>query len=120
MLNARERPLSGQSDLLGNLLLSYEDVDRGLVASLAYNYQGEYIALVGSLNDPDVMQAGRGRVDLLLRWSVDRFDRIGNGFELELKAANLFNEPLHWTQGGQTFEKYDLGVTYSAGLRLNF
>ena len=120
VLNARERPLSGQSDLLGNVLLSYEDTDRGLVASLAYNYQGEYIALVGSLNDPDVMQAGRGRVDLLLRWTVDRFDWIGNSFELELKAANLFNEPLNWTQGGQTFEKYDLGVTYSAGLRLNF
>lgn len=120
VLNARERPLSGQSDLLGNVLLSYEDADRGLVGSLAYNYQGEYIALVGSLNDPDVMQAGRGRVDLLLRWTVDRFDRIGNSFELELKAANLFNEPLNWTQGGQTFEKYDLGVTYSAGLRLNF
>ena len=120
VLNARERPLSGQSDLLGNVLLSYEDADRGLVASLAYNYQGEYIALVGSLNDPDVMQAGRGRVDLLLRWTVDRFDRIGNSFELELKAANVFNEPLNWTQGGQTFEKYDLGVTYSAGLRLNF
>ena len=120
VLNARERPLSGQSDVLGNVLLSYEDTDRGLVASLAYNYQGEYIALVGSLNDPDVMQAGRGRVDLLLRWTVDRFDWIGNSFELELKAANLFNEPLNWTQGGQTFEKYDLGVTYSAGLRLNF
>ena len=120
VLNARERPLSGQSDLLGNVLLSYEDADRGLVASLAYNYQGEYIALVGSLNDPDVMQAGRGRVDLLLRWSVDRFDWIGSSFELEFKAANLFNEPLNWTQGGQTFEKYDLGVTYSAGLRLNF
>ena len=120
VLNARERPLSGQSDLLGNVLLSYEDADRGLVASLAYNYQGEYIALVGSLNDPDVMQAGRGRVDLLLRWTVDRFDRIGNSFELEFKAANIFNEPLNWTQGGQTFEKYDLGVTYSAGLRLNF
>lgn len=120
VLNARERPLSGQSDVLGNVLLSYEDPDRGLVGSLAYNYQGEFIALVGSLNDPDVMQAGRGRVDLLLRWTVDRFDWIGSSFELEFKAANLFNEPIHWTQGGQTFEKYDLGVTYSAGLRLNF
>ena len=120
VLNARERPLSGQSDLLGNVSLSYEDPGRGIVGSLAYNYQGEFIALVGSLNDPDIVQAGRGRVDLLLRWTPNRFDRIGNRLELEFKAANVFNEPVHWTQGGQTFEKYDLGVTYSAGLRLNF
>ena len=120
VLNAGKRPLSGQSDLLGNVLLSYDDPERGIVASLAYNYQGEFIALVGSLNDPDVVQGGRGRVDLLLRWTLGGFDRIGNRLELEFKAANVFDEPIDWTQGGQTFEKYDLGVTYSAGLRLNF
>jgi TonB-dependent receptor len=119
-LNANQRPLTGQSDLLGNVLLSYDDPDRNIVASLAYNYQGEFIALVGSLNDPDIIQEGRGRVDALFRWSWEDFDMIGNGLELEFKAANLFDEPIEWTQGGQIFERYRLGVTYSAGVRLNF
>ncbi len=119
-LNATERPLTGQSDILANILLSYDDPDRGIIASLAYNYTGEYITLVGSLNDPDVIQEARGRVDALFRWTIDDFDMVGNSLEIEFKAANIFDEPIEWTQGGQIFEKYDLGITYSAGVRLNF
>ncbi|GAB5414161.1 MAG: TonB-dependent receptor [Congregibacter sp.] len=119
-LNANERPLTGQSDVLGNILLAYDDPNRGIVASLAYNYQGEFIALVGALNDPDVIQQGRGRVDALFRWTWDEFDMVGSSLEFEFKAMNIFDEPIEWTQGGQIFEKYDLGVTYSAGVRLNF
>lgn len=119
-LNADKRPLTGQSDYLANVLLSYDDPDRGIVASFAYNYTGERIALVGSLNDPDVIQEARGRVDLLFRWTWDEFDMLGNSLELEFKAANLFDEPVEWTQGGQIYEEYKLGVTYSAGVRLNF
>lgn len=119
-LNANTRPLTGQSDYLGNILLSYDDPDRGIIASVAYNYTGERIALVGSLNDPDVIQTARGRVDLLFRWTNDEFDMVGSGLELEFKAANLFDEPIEWTQGGQVYERYDLGITYSAGVRLNF
>lgn len=119
-LNANERPLTGQSDLLGNVLLAYDDPARGIVASLAYNYQGEFIALVGALNDPDIIQQARGRVDALLRWTLEDFDMIGNSLEFEFKAQNIFDEPIELTQGGQVFEKYELGVTYSAGVRLNF
>ncbi|WOJ94363.1 TonB-dependent receptor [Congregibacter variabilis] len=118
-LNANERPLTGQSDVLGNILLSYDDPDRGVIASIAYNYTGERIALVGSLNDPDVLQEARGRVDVLFRWTWDEFDMVGSGLELEFKAANLFDEPIEWTQGGQVYERYNLGITYSAGVRLN-
>lgn len=119
-LNANERPLTGQSDILGNILLSYDDPDRGIVASFAYNYTGERIALVGSLNDPDVIQEARGRVDLLFRYTLGDVNLIKNGIEIELKAANIFDEPIEWTQGGQVFERYDLGVTYSIGVRANF
>jgi TonB-dependent receptor len=119
-LNANQRPLTGQSDYLGNILLSYDDPARGIVASFAYNYTGERIALVGSLNDPDVIQEALGRVDLLFRWTLDDFDMIGNSLEIEFKAQNLFDEPIEWTQGGQIYEKYKLGVLYSAGVRLNF
>jgi TonB-dependent receptor len=119
-LNANERPLTGQSDILANIILSYDDPARGLVGSIAWNYTGERIALVGSLNDPDVIQEARGRVDLLLRWTYDGFDLLDQGVDIELKAQNIFDEPIEWTQGGQVYEKYDLGVLYSIGIRANF
>jgi TonB-dependent receptor len=119
-LNANERPLTGQSDYLGNILLSYDDPARGIVASFAYNYTGERISLVGSLNDPDVIQEALGRVDLLFRWTWEDFDVVGNGLVIEFKAANIFDEPIEWTQGGQIYEKYTLGVTYSAGVSMTF
>ena len=119
-LNANERPLTGQSDYLGNIILSYDDPDRGIVASLAYNYTGDRIALVGALNDPDVIQEARGRVDLLFRYNFGELDMVKNGIEIEFKAANIFDEPIEWTQGGQVFERYDLGITYSVGVRANF
>ncbi|MDC1287478.1 TonB-dependent receptor [Gammaproteobacteria bacterium] len=119
-LNSNTRPLTGQSDYLGNILLSYDDPDRGIVASLAYNYTGARIALVGALNDPDVIQEARGRVDVLFRYTLGDVDLVKNGIEIELKAANIFDEPIEWTQGGQVFERYDLGVTYSVGVRANF
>jgi TonB-dependent receptor len=112
-----ERPLSGQSDWLGNILLTYEDEYRGITSSLAYNYQGEYIALVGAINAPDVIQEARGRVDFLFRYSLEA---LNQEFEIEFKAMNIFDEPIEWTQGGLIYEKYDLGVTYSFGIRANF
>ena len=116
-LFANERPLAGQADWLGNILLSYEDEYRGITASVAYNYTGEYIALVGAINAPDVIQEARGRLDLLFRWESSFKDQ---DFELEFKAANVFDEPIEWTQGGQIYEKYDLGVTYNFGIRASF
>jgi TonB-dependent receptor len=112
-----ERPLTGQSDLLGNFLLSYDDEERGVTASFAYNYTGERIALVGAINAPDVIQEARGRVDLLFRWTPKGFDQM---FDVEFKAFNVFDEPIEWTQGGQVYEDYELGVSYSVGIRANF
>jgi TonB-dependent receptor len=119
-LNANVRPLTGQSDYLGNVLLSYDDPERGITASFAYNYTGERIALVGALNDPDVLQEARGRVDLLFRYTIDDVNMMNGGIEIEAKAMNVFDEPIEWTQGGQIYEQYDLGVTYSIGVRANF
>ena len=90
-LNANERPLTGQSDYLGNIILSYDDPDRGIVASIAYNYTGDRIALVGALNDPDVIQEARGRVDLLFRYNFGEMDLVKNGIEIELDNREIFD-----------------------------
>jgi len=112
-----ERSITGQSDWLGNVLLSYEDPSSTLTASLAYNYTGERIVLVGSDSAPDIVEESRGRVDLLVRYNLEA---MNTDFELELKAANVLDSQVEWTQGGLPYEKYDPGVTYSFGLRATF
>jgi hypothetical protein len=60
--------MTGQSDWLGNLLLSYADYDLGITASVLYNYTDERIVLVGDNNAPDIIEEGRGQVDLLFKY----------------------------------------------------
>ena len=113
-LFANERSLSGQSDLLGNLILAYADYDSGIEGSLAYNYTGERIALVGAENAPDIVEDARGQLDFLARYV---FDLFGVPMELEFKAKNLLDDDVLWQQGGLLYERYNIGVSYSLSLK---
>ena len=109
-----ERSLTGQSDVLGNLMLAYTDHGRGVEGSLAYNYTGERIVLVGAENAPNIVEQARGRLDFLARYV---FDLFGRPMELEFKARNLLDEDVLWRQGGLLYERYDPGVSYSLSLK---
>ena len=109
-----ERSLTGQSDVLGNLMLAYTDHGRGVEGSLAYNYTGERIVLVGAENAPNIVEQARGRLDFLARYV---FDLFGRPMELEFKARNLLDDDVLWHQGGLLYERYDPGVSYSLSLK---
>ena len=104
-----QREMSGQSDILGNVQLNYVNFDAGIEASLAYNYTGERIVLVGSDNAPDIIEDGRGKVDFLIKY---RRLMWGQDIELEFRVQNLLDEAVFWTQGGQLYERYDIGTAY--------
>ena len=110
-----ERSLTGQSDLLGNLILSYRDIGRGVEASLAYKYTGERIVLAGAENAPNVVEDARGRLDLLVRCL---FDLFGRPVEVEFKASNLLDEDVLWRQGGLVYERYQRGIGYGLGVKV--
>ena len=114
-LYENERDITGQSDTLSNLILTYTNTNRGIEGSLAYNYTGERIILVGAENAPNIVEASRGQLDFLLRYS---FQRFGSDLEVELKVKNLLDEKVDWTQGGLLYERYDPGVSYSLGVRV--
>jgi len=116
-LFANKRQMTGQSDLLGNVLLSFQDYDTGLVGSIAYNFTGERIVLVGDNNSPDIVEEDRHRVDLLLKYA---FEWQNAQLEVEAKAANVLNAEVEWTQGGQLYERWEPGVTWSIGLKASF
>ena len=114
-----ERSLTGQSDVLGNLILSYRGIGRGIgrgiEASLAYNYTGERIVLAGAENAPNILEDARGRLDLLLR---GLFDLFGRSVEVEFKASNLLDEDVLWRQGGLVYERYQRGIGYGLGIKV--
>lgn len=111
-----ERELTGQSDVLGNIMLTYSNYDLGLEGSLAYNYTGERVVLVGAENAPDIIEEARGKLDLLLKY---RWFRWNQEFELELKALNILDTEVEWTQGGLLYERYDPGLSYSLSVKVS-
>ena len=111
-----ERPLSGQSDVLGNLMLTYVDLGRGIEGSLAYNYTGARIVLVGAENAPNIVEDARGKLDFLARY---RFDVFGFDAEIEFKASNLLDDDVEWRQGGLLYERYSAGISYGLSLKVS-
>jgi outer membrane receptor protein involved in Fe transport len=82
-----------------------------------YNYTDERIVLVGDNNAPDIVEEGRGVVDVLAKYE---FPWKKYSFEVEAKASNILNTKIEWTQGGQAYENWQPGITYSLGLRATF
>lgn len=116
-LFSNQRPITGQSDWLGNLMLSYVNYEWGLEGSLAYNYTDDRIVLVGERNNPDIVEEGRGKLDLLVKYT---FEVPNSEIELAAKVTNIFNEPIKWTQGGNLYENYKEGVSYEFAFTVNF
>ena len=116
-LFSNERKMTGQSDWLGNLQLSYQDEDAGVTGSLLYNYTDERNILVGDNNAPEIIEEGRGVVDVLYKYEFpwNKYD-----FQVEAKASNIFDTKVEWTQGGQVYENWQPGINYSIGLRATF
>lgn len=112
-----ERDMTGQSDWLGNLILSYDNYNMGLKGSLAYNFTGERIVLVGDRNAPDIVEDDRGQLDATLKYDFNAYDQ---DLQVELKVRNVLDENVKWTQGGMIYEDYKPGIDWSIGLSIRF
>ena len=99
------------------MLLTYQDDATGILATLAYNYTGERVMLVGSESAPDIVEEARGRLDMLFRYNMEAWS---TNLELEFKAGNITDQEVEWTQGGNLYESYKPGLTYSFGVRAVF
>ena len=73
-----ERPLAGQSKNLFNLIGEY--TLGGFSARLLYNFFGDRISDVGANDAPDIVEEGRGQLDLVL---IQRFDKLSVRFGAE-------------------------------------
>jgi TonB-dependent receptor len=99
-----ERPLAGQSNNLFNVTGEY--ARGGLSVRALINYVGSRISDVGSNGAPDIVEQGRGTVDLVL---VQRF---GSRYNLRLSVENLTDAEYLFNQGSARQRSFKLGQTY--------
>ena len=85
-----ERPLAGQSKHLFNLM--GEVMVRGFSGRLLYNFLDDRISDVGANEAPDILEQGRGTLDLV-------FSQRIRGLGLRLTLENLTNSEYLFTQG---------------------
>lgn len=100
-----ERPLSGQSKNLLNLLGEVRGGDWS--ARVLYNFFGERISDVGSLGLPDIIEDSRGTLDVIVSGRL--FDRLS----VRLSADNLTDEAYEFRQGGLLQRGFSLGRTFT-------
>ena len=105
----KERALIGQSPYALNLTLGYEN-KHGTSARLLYNRFGERIAYPGASGNPDIVEEPFDQLDFTFEQKL--FHYLG----LKLKATNLSNSEVEFTQGGKLWRLYKKGVNYSMGL----
>lgn len=111
------RPLVGQPDQVGNLVLEWVQPVWGSTLRLLYNYTGEKVSFVGANGLPDVLEESRGTVDLAFS---QRFDLAGIGWTVKASAENLTDEPWEYTQASLPWTYYEPGVRLGLSLGLTF
>jgi TonB-dependent receptor len=99
-----ERPLQGQSKNLFNGIVEY--AVGGFSTRLLYNYFDDRIADVGANGAPDIIEEGRGRLDLVFS---QRLGRLG----LRVNLENLTDSSWLFTQGAEDQRRFKLGRTFS-------
>ncbi len=97
-----ERPLAGQSKNLFNIMA--ETTARGFSGRLLYNFFGDRISDVGSNEAPDIVEQGRGSLDVVLSQRL-------RGFTLRLNLDNLTDSRYLFTQGVEDQRVFKLGRT---------
>jgi TonB-dependent receptor len=108
-----ERPLAGQSKNLFNLAAEY--TLKGFSTRLLYNYFGDRISDVGANEAPDIVEQGRGSVDLV-------FSQRIRGLGIRLNLENLTDADYLFTQTltrQETQRLYKLGRTVTLSFGYN-
>jgi outer membrane receptor protein involved in Fe transport len=99
-----ERPLAGQSKNLFNL--TAEVTAGGFSGRVLFNFFGDRISDVGANQAPDIIEQGRGSLDLVFS---QRVGRLGVRFTVE----NLADSDYLFTQGDRDQRLYRLGRTFA-------
>ncbi|ATE63542.1 TonB-dependent receptor domain-containing protein [Rhizorhabdus dicambivorans] len=118
-------PLTGQSDHIGNIQLSFEDTERLSQLTVLFNYASERVTnrgpIQGTLSQPDIQEKPGIRLDLVGRQG---FKILNTDMELKIEARNLTGTGYkEFQKAGANIvylNRYDVGRSFSLGLTANF
>jgi outer membrane receptor protein involved in Fe transport len=111
VLTNLERPLAGTSKNVFNGFI--EHTTGPITTRLLANYFDDRIVDVGSLGLPDIIEDGRGALDLVVQ------SRLGPFMNLRFTADNLTNQEVRFLQGTQVHRRFTLGRAFSVELSVS-
>ncbi|MFE8071322.1 TonB-dependent receptor [Marinobacteraceae bacterium S3BR75-40.1] len=110
----RSRKLQGQADYTFNLAVGYDHLDSGQKVTLLFNRNGESIEDVGRGSLPDVIEEPMNRVDVTYEKTFT------SDFVMKVKVENLLEAEKEFTQGGETYFKYNPGMSLTLAADYSF
>ena len=107
------RRLQGQSDEIMNLILGYDNPDRGLDATLAFNDEGARVSTAGISGIPNTFETAPRVVDFLIRknWGT---------VTMKLEVSNILDESTVFTTGGRVERKFETGREIELGVDFEY
>ncbi|MGB1328378.1 MAG: carboxypeptidase regulatory-like domain-containing protein [Porticoccaceae bacterium] len=107
------RALQGQSEYLANLQLGYDHYPTEQKITLLINFFNDRIDAPDRVHGP-IIEDGRAKIDLNYEKNFSDFS------SLKIKAKNITNEPISYSQNNRAIEVYETGASVSASLTYDF
>jgi len=110
------RPFQGQSDVLVNVGLNYQNIESGIDAMLSFNYFSERLSEISLRGTPDIYEQPRPQLDFTFG------KRLNDRLNMQLRILNILDTPFKRTMEYRGEEyiitQYPRGV--DIGLKLSY
>lgn len=112
-----DRPFEGQPSAIINAALNYINVESGWDATLALNYVGDRMRIVGRDSNPDLYDQGRAQLDFILIKKI-------NNLNLRFSMRNITDDPYviygDFKDTRYIFSDFRRGVDFGFGVSYSF
>ena len=120
LANGRDDRLQGQSDNILNFQIGFNDFIANSQGTLIFNYVDDRVRARGIDVLPDIIEEVPTTLDFVYSRNFDR-DDLENPLKLSLEIRNILDESYEATVADNIFyDQYDLGRSFSLGLKYQF
>jgi outer membrane receptor protein involved in Fe transport len=117
-VNGRDTRLQGQSDVIGNIQLGWDDFQNGSQGTLIINYVSDRVRARGIDVLPDVIEEPPLLVDFVYSKEIFYDTSI---LKLSLELRNLLDEEYYASMASSViYDQYKLGTSVSLGVKFSF
>jgi hypothetical protein len=113
-VEAKTRPLQGQSPYVVNAGFTYTEPDLGTSLTVLYNRFGKRITDVSTQMEDDIYEQSRNLLDVVIGQT------FAGRFDLKLAARDVLREPQLFMQGDKVARKNSVGAGISLGLSVRY